>query len=80
MLDVRRDANSPSNSKRNTSDLIRQFSDAVHPIVLTVNGEAESAEERESLRVAVEEMKAGKGRPIEEMLADMKRILTAASL
>jgi prevent-host-death family protein len=36
---------------------------------------AEKAEEMESLRVAVEEMKAGKGRPIEEMLAEMKQIL-----
>src|SRR5262245_26254962 len=30
---------------------------------------AERAEELESLRVAIEEMKAGKGRPIEEMFA-----------
>lgn len=36
---------------------------------------AEQAEELGSLRAAVEEMKAGKGRPIEEMLAEMKRIL-----
>lgn len=36
---------------------------------------AEKAEELESLRAAVEEMKAGKGRPIEEMLAEMKQIL-----
>ena len=38
---------------------------------------AERAEERESLRVAIEEMEAGKGRPIEEMFAEMKQILTA---
>ena len=36
---------------------------------------AERAEERESLRVAVEEMKAGKGRPVEEMFAEMRQIL-----
>ena len=36
---------------------------------------AEKAEEMESLRAAVEELKAGKGRPIEEMLAEMKQIL-----
>ena len=36
---------------------------------------AEKAEGLESLRAAVEEMKAGKGRPIEEMLAEMKQIL-----
>jgi prevent-host-death family protein len=36
---------------------------------------AERAEEMESLRVAVEEMKAGKGTPIEEMFAEMEQIL-----
>jgi len=36
---------------------------------------AERAEEMEALRVAVEEMKAGKGRPIEESFAEMERIL-----
>lgn len=39
---------------------------------------AQRAEELESLRVAVEEMKAGKGRPIEEMFAKMESVLTAA--
>lgn len=36
---------------------------------------ADRADEMESLRVAVEEMKAGKGRPIEEMFADMRQHL-----
>ena len=40
---------------------------------------AERAEEMESLRQAVEEMKAGKGTPIEEMFAEMKQILAAAT-
>lgn len=38
---------------------------------------AERAEQMESLSASVEEMKAGKGRPIEEMLAEMKQILVA---
>lgn len=33
------------------------------------------AEEMESLRVAIEEMKAGKGRPIEEMFSEMRQNL-----
>src|SRR5205814_3748321 len=40
---------------------------------------AEQAEKMEALRQAVEEMKAGKGTPIEEMFAEMKQILAAAT-
>jgi hypothetical protein len=36
---------------------------------------ADRVEEMESLRLAIEEMKAGKGRPIDEMFADMRQIL-----
>jgi hypothetical protein len=36
---------------------------------------AERAEQMESLRAAIEEMKAGKGTPIEEMFAEMEQIL-----
>jgi hypothetical protein len=36
---------------------------------------ARRADELESLRVAVEEMKAGKGTPVEEMFAEMRQIL-----
>jgi PHD/YefM family antitoxin component YafN of YafNO toxin-antitoxin module len=36
---------------------------------------AERAEEMESLRQAVEELKAGQGTPIAEMLAEMRQIL-----
>ena len=39
---------------------------------------AERTEELESLRVSVEEMKAGESRPIEEMFAEMEAILAAA--
>ena len=35
----------------------------------------ERSEEFESLRVSIEEMKAGKGRPIEELFAEMEQIL-----
>ena len=36
---------------------------------------AQRADELESLRVAVEELKAGKGTPVEELFADMRQIL-----
>jgi prevent-host-death family protein len=36
---------------------------------------AERAEEMETLREAVQEMKAGKGTPIEDMFEEMKQIL-----
>ena len=36
---------------------------------------AQRAEELESLRISVEELKAGEGRPIEEMFAEMRRVL-----
>ncbi len=39
---------------------------------------AERAEELELPRGAIEEMKAGKGRPIEEMFDKMESLLTAA--
>ncbi len=39
---------------------------------------AERAEELESLRIAIEEMKAGLGRPIEEMFAELESMLTTA--
>jgi len=39
---------------------------------------ARRAEEMESLRIAVEEMKAGKGRPIEAMFAEMEARLDVA--
>jgi PHD/YefM family antitoxin component YafN of YafNO toxin-antitoxin module len=39
---------------------------------------AERAEEIESVRVAIEEMKAGKGIPAEEVFAEMRQILAEA--
>jgi prevent-host-death family protein len=36
---------------------------------------AERAEQMESLRIAVEETRAGKGAPIEEMFTEMRQIL-----
>jgi hypothetical protein len=37
---------------------------------------AERADEMEALRAAVEEMRAGKGEPVEEMLAEARALLT----
>jgi|SRR5947209_4613033 len=39
---------------------------------------AERSEQMEALRVSVEEMRAGKGIPAEEVLAEMRQILTDA--
>ncbi len=39
---------------------------------------AQHADEMESLRIAIEEMRAGKGRPIEAMFAEMETRLAAA--
>jgi prevent-host-death family protein len=39
---------------------------------------AKYADEMESLRIAIEEMKAGQGRPIEAMFAEMETRLAAA--
>ena len=41
MLDQNRDINALSNSKQNTSELLRQLKAEGHPIVLTINGKAE---------------------------------------
>jgi PHD/YefM family antitoxin component YafN of YafNO toxin-antitoxin module len=92
MLNTQRDRDSRSNSKRNTATFLRRLREAGHPVVLTINGEAElvvqdpdsyeklleiaeRAEEMEALGEAVEEMRAGQGRPIEEMFAEMERVL-----
>jgi prevent-host-death family protein len=39
---------------------------------------AERAEEIEALRISVEEMKAGKGRPIEELFAELQQFIDEA--
>jgi PHD/YefM family antitoxin component YafN of YafNO toxin-antitoxin module len=39
---------------------------------------ADRAERMEALRTSIEEMKAGKGRPVEDMFADMEAILAKA--
>ena len=92
MLNVHRDIDSPSNSKRKTSEFLRQLKATGHPVVLTINGKAELvvldtasyqkfialAEQGEQMAITrrdVAEMRAGLGRPAEEMLAEMQRIL-----
>jgi PHD/YefM family antitoxin component YafN of YafNO toxin-antitoxin module len=40
MLDRNRDTNSPSKSKQNTSEFLRQLQVSGHPVVLTINGQA----------------------------------------
>jgi prevent-host-death family protein len=41
MLDMSRDIDSPSNSKRDTSDFLRKLRETGQPVVLTINGKAE---------------------------------------
>lgn len=92
MLDFDRRTRSQPDPRRNTPEFIRKLKEGGHPIVLTINGEAElvvqdtasyqklvelaeHAEELEITRRAVAEMKAGRGRPAAEMLADMQRFV-----
>jgi PHD/YefM family antitoxin component YafN of YafNO toxin-antitoxin module len=92
MLDRNRDINSLSNSKQNTSEFLRQLKATGHPVVLTINGQAElvvqdtasyqklielaeQAEKMEALRESIEDMRAGRVSPVEDMLAEMRPIL-----
>jgi prevent-host-death family protein len=86
MLDLRTDIRSLSNFKRETATLIRQLKETGRPVVLTVNGKAELVVqdaasyqrlleiverlETNGIRVGMEEMKAGKGRPAAEVLGE----------
>jgi PHD/YefM family antitoxin component YafN of YafNO toxin-antitoxin module len=45
-----------------------------------LRGVAERVEELEALREAAEEMKAGKGTPVDEMFDEMKRIIARKKL
>jgi PHD/YefM family antitoxin component YafN of YafNO toxin-antitoxin module len=92
MLNAHRDRDSRPDSTRKTAKFLRRLREAGHPVVLTINGEAElvvqdpdsyeklleiaeRADAMEALGEAVEEMRAGQGRPIEEMFAEMERML-----
>ncbi len=90
MLDINRDIDSLSNFKRNTPEFLRQLKETGRPVVLTINGEAElvvqdtlsyqrlieRAERKDALRISVEEMRAGRGIPAEDVLAEMRQILS----
>jgi PHD/YefM family antitoxin component YafN of YafNO toxin-antitoxin module len=41
MLDIKRDITSLSNFQRNTRDFLLRLKETAHPLVLTVNGNAE---------------------------------------
>ena len=56
------------------AELVVQDSASYQKLVEKV-ARAERAEQMDALRVSVEEMKAGKGEPIEEMFAEMRSIL-----
>lgn len=88
MLDVRNSIYSLSDFKRNDPEVTEQLERTGGPVVLTVNGKAkyvvldtanyqnmvEALEDAKTLR-AIAEMKAGKGRPVEEVFADLRKIL-----
>ena len=88
MLDVHNSIYSLSDFKRNDPEVTEQLEKTGGPVILTVNGKAkyvvldtanyqkmvESMEDAKTLR-AIAEMKAGKGRPVEEVFADLRKIL-----
>ena len=88
MLDVRNSIYSLSDFKRNDPAVTEQLEKTGGPVVLTVNGKAkyvvldtanyqnmvEAMEDAKTLR-AIAEMKAGKGRPVDEVFADLRKIL-----
>lgn len=92
MLDVRNSIYSLSDFKRNDPEVAAQLEETGGPVILTVNGKAkyvvldtvnyqkmvEAIEDAKTLR-AISEMKAGKGRPAEELFADLRKILNLPS-
>jgi prevent-host-death family protein len=92
MLDVHNSIYSLSDFKRNDPEVTEQLEKTGGPVVLTVNGKAkyvvldtanyqkmvEALEDAKTLR-AIAEMKAGKGRPVEEVFADLRKILNISS-
>ena len=88
MIDVRNSIYSLSDFKRNDPEVTTQLEETGGPVILTVNGKAkyvvldtenyqkmiEAIEDVKTLR-AIAEMKAGKGRPVAEVFADLRKIL-----
>ena len=75
MLNIRRDINSLSSFKRNTSEFIEQMKKTGEPIVLTINGKAElivqDAESYQRMLEMVEQFETIAG--IKRGLAEMER-------
>jgi len=88
-LDVNSYINSLSNFKRNTPEFLRQLKETGHPVVLTINGKAElvvqdtgsyqklieRAERMDALKASLDDMKAGKVIPADDVPAEMRQIL-----
>lgn len=87
MLDIKEDIQSLTDFKRNTAEFMQQLKQTGRPLVLTVNGKAElvvqdaasyqaaleAAEDAKTFR-ALLSAKAGKGRPVTEVLAELREI------
>jgi PHD/YefM family antitoxin component YafN of YafNO toxin-antitoxin module len=88
MIDVKNSIYSLSDFKRNDPEVAAHLEATGGPVVLTVNGKAkyvvldasnfqkmvDAIEDAKTLR-AISEMKAGKGRPVDEVFADVRKIL-----
>jgi len=75
MLNIKRDINSLSNFKRNSSEFIKQMKRTGTPVILTINGKAElimqDAESYQQMLEAVERLETIEG--VRRGLAEMKR-------
>ena len=90
MLNIATGIHSLSDFKRNDPDVTKALDTTGGPVILTVNGKAkyvvqdatsyqqllEAVEEVKTIR-AILEMKAGKGRPAEEFIAEFEKELKA---
>lgn len=91
MLDLSQDIHSLSQFKRHTPEFLERLRTQGRPAVLTVDGKAsvivqdvasyqklvELAERADDLRASLDDLKAGRVSPAENMLADMRRTLDA---
>lgn len=86
MLDIKEDIQSLTDFKRNTAEFVQQLKQTGRPVVLTVNGKAEivvqdaasyqemleAAEDAKTMK-ALLSAKAGKGRPVTEVFAEIRK-------
>lgn len=83
MLDLTTDIDSLSEFKRHTPEFIKRLKAGGRPVVQDAASYqklveiAERVERMDALRASLEDMKAGRVSPAEEMLAEMGRILDA---